>query len=217
MRYSCVIFDLDGTLLDTLGDLAAAVNAALEEKGLPPRSLDEVRRFVGNGVRNLITRALPNGASPEEVDATLTAFKAYYNDHLSVLTVSYPGIPELLARLRAAGVHVGVNSNKYDAALQFLCQEHLNGLYDLALGETEGIPKKPSPAAAEFLMARFAAEPTETAYVGDSGVDIQTARNGGMAPITVSWGFRTREELAADDPEIIFDTAEALGDYLLGE
>ena len=129
--------------------LAAAVNAALAARGLPPRSLDEVRRFVGNGVKNLITRALPAGSAEAEVEETLAAFKAYYNDHLSVHTAPYPGIVRLLKDLRAAGVKIGVNSNKYDAALQYLCREHLGGLYDMALGELEGVPKKPSPAAAE--------------------------------------------------------------------
>ena len=215
MRYACAIFDLDGTLLNTLGDLAAAVNAALAARGLPPRSLDEVRRFVGNGVKNLITRALPAGSAEGEVEETLAAFKAYYNDHLSVHTAPYPGIVRLLKDLRAAGVKIGVNSNKYDAALQYLCREHLGGLYDMALGELEGVPKKPSPAAAERIMAALGCAPGESVYIGDSGVDIETARNAGTAAITVTWGFRSREELAADRPEVLVDSAEALGAYLL--
>ena len=217
MKYSCVIFDLDGTLLDTLGDLAAAVNAALEAKGHPVRTIDEVRRFVGNGVKNLVIRALPEGADAEEVESTLTAFKEYYNAHLSVHTLPYPGIPELLERLRAAGVKVGVNSNKYDAALQFLCGRHLNGLYDLALGETESLPRKPSPAAALSILERLDCKPEDAAYVGDSGVDIQTARNGGMAALSVSWGFRSEEELKADKPDALFRDVKDLERYLLDD
>ncbi len=217
MKYSCVIFDLDGTLLNTLGDLAAAVNFALEKKGLPARTIDEVRRFIGNGVKNLITRALPEGTCEEEILATLKDFKAYYNDHLNVKTVPYEGIAQLMNDLRAAGVKVGVNSNKYDAALQYLCKAHFDGLYDMALGEREDIPKKPSPAAAERIMAALECKPENTAYIGDSGVDIETARNAHAAPISVSWGFRTREELAESAPELIFDSVEALRQYLFSE
>ena len=213
--YSCAIFDLDGTLLNTLGDLAAAVNAALREKGYPERTIEEVRRFVGNGVKNLIIRALPEGADAAEIDATLGAFKAYYNDHLSVYTQPYPGIPELLTRLRAAGVRIGVNSNKYDAALQYLCCEHLDGLYDIAVGEIEGAPKKPSPFAAQRIMQALGCKPEETVYIGDSGVDVQTARNAGIAAVAVAWGFRSREELRAEAPDALADTAEALAEILL--
>ena len=213
--YSCAIFDLDGTLLNTLGDLAAAVNAALREKGYPERTIEEVRRFVGNGVKNLIIRALPEGADAAEIDATLGAFKAYYNDHLSVYTQPYPGIPELLTRLRAAGVRIGVNSNKYDAALQYLCREHLDGLYDIAVGEIEGAPKKPSPFAAQRIMQALGCKPEETVYIGDSGVDVQTARNAGIAAVAVAWGFRSREELRAEAPDALADTAEALAEILL--
>ena len=217
MKYSCVIFDLDGTLLDTLGDLAAAVNAALAERGYAPRTIDEVRRFVGNGVRNLIVRSLPADADEAEVETTLAAFKAYYNAHLSVHTKSYPGICELLRRLRASGVKVGVNSNKYDAALQYLCGLHLNGLYDMALGELEGVPRKPSPAAAQRILEALGCMPENSAYIGDSGVDIQTARNAGTAALAVSWGFREKTELLADAPDAVFDSAEALDTFLLGE
>lgn len=216
MKYSCVIFDLDGTLLNTLGDLAAAVNAALVKKGCAPRTIDEVRRFVGNGVKNLITRALPEDCSAEEIDAALADFKAYYNAHLNVNTVPYDGIVALLQDLRAAGVKIGINSNKYDAALQYLCGEHFAGLYDMALGESESTPKKPSPVAAQRIMTQLGCLPENTAYIGDSGVDIQTAHNAGADPITVTWGFRTREELAADAPERMFDDVRALGEYLLG-
>jgi len=215
MKYTAVIFDLDGTLLNTLGDLRNALNHALAKRGLAERTTDEVRRFIGNGVRNLITRALPENSSETEITDTLADFREYYNSHLNVETVPYPGIPELLCKLRASGIKVCINSNKYDAALKELCASHFDGLYLRAEGESAFFPRKPDPAAALSLAASCCADPSGMLYIGDSNVDVRTALNAGMTPVWVSWGFRTREEMGEELPCLCFDDAQSLSDYIL--
>ena len=195
MKYGCVIFDLDGTLLNTLDDLKNAVNAALAKRGYAPRTQEEVRLFVGNGVAKLIERAVPEGTSAEEAAAILADFREYYNAHLNVETHPYAGIAALLGKLRAAGVKVGVNSNKYDAAVQLLMNDHFPGLFDKAVGESAAVPKKPSPIGVETLLKALGADAESAVYVGDSGVDEQTAKNAGLPFIWVSWGFRKAEEM----------------------
>ena len=180
MRYTCAIFDLDGTLLNTLDDLKNAVNAALEKHGYAPRTLDEVRLFVGNGVGKLIERAVPAGTPDAETAAILADFRAYYNAHINVETHPYAGIAALLGKLRAAGVKIGVNSNKYDAAVQLLMNDHFPGLFDKAVGESETVPKKPSPIGVQTLLKALDADAESAVYIGDSGVDEQTARNSGL-------------------------------------
>ena len=215
MKYNLVIFDLDGTVLDTLNDLANAVNYALEAHGFPTRSVEEVRRFVGNGVANLISRAVPAGTNETECAAVLADFKARYRDHMNDLTRPYPGIPELLADLRHAGIRVGINSNKFDAALQGLCRLHFDGLYDLAAGECETTPKKPDPTAAQRMMTELHIPPERTIYIGDSAVDLQTAKNAGTDSAWVSWGFRRREEMQDIETANAFDSVEELREFLL--
>ena len=216
MKYDLVIFDLDGTILDTLHDLASAVNYALEEHGFPTRSVEEVRRFIGNGVANLISRAVPEGTDADTCAAVLADFKARYRDHMNDETRPYPGISELLTALRNAGIKVGVNSNKFDAALQNLCRLHFDGLYDLAAGECETTPKKPDPAAAWRIMSELGIPPERTIYIGDSAVDLQTAKNAQTASAWVSWGFRRREEMLGCEAINTFDSAEELRSFLLG-
>lgn len=215
MRYKLVIFDLDGTILDTLEDLAAATNAALEMHGFPRHSVEDVRRFVGNGVANLIRRAVPAGTGEAECARVLADFKAYYRDHINVHTRPYAGVPALLKALRDAGVKVGVNSNKFDAALQSLCHIHYEGLYDYAVGESECTPKKPDPTAALRIMDALNVAPADTIYIGDSNVDLQTAANAGVDGAWVSWGFRRRDEMQDCEIHAAFDAPEALKDYLL--
>lgn len=216
MRYKLVIFDLDGTVLDTLHDLAAAVNAAMEMHGYPTHSVEEVRIMVGNGVANLIRRAVPQGTSEEDTAATLADFKAYYRDHINVHTRPYEGITDLLAALRQAGVKVGINSNKFDAALQSLCRIHFPGLYDIAAGECESTPKKPDPTAAMRIMAAVGVDKEDTIYIGDSGVDLDTAKNAGVDGAWVSWGFRRIEDMSAYTIPHAFASAEQLKAFLLG-
>ncbi len=215
MRYDLVIFDLDGTVLNTLRDLANAVNYALALHGFPERTLDEARRFVGNGVANLIARSVPEGTDAAERASVLADFKARYREHIDDCTLPYPGIPELLGALRGAGIRVGINSNKFDAALQNLCRIHFPGLCDAAAGEGESTPRKPDPTAALRMMERFGVPPERAIYIGDSAVDIQTARNAGCAAAWVSWGFRRREEMEDLAGVPCFDRVEDLRAYLL--
>lgn len=200
-----IIFDLDGTLLNTLGDLRAAANTALRLRGLPPRSMEEIRRFVGNGVRNLMRRCLPAGSSDEEIDAALADFKRYYADHLCDTTVPYDGIPELLSILRKRGMKVAVLSNKLDSASQELIQRYFRGKVDVVFGEHEGVPRKPDPTSCRMVMEQLGVRPAEVLYVGDSGVDMQTARNAGLTAVGVTWGFRSREELIENGADMLAD------------
>lgn len=215
MKYDLVIFDLDGTVLNTLRDLSNAVNYALAQHGFPERTLDEARRFIGNGVANLISRSVPEGTGDAERASVLADFKARYREHIDDCTLPYPGIPEMLTALRGAGIRVGINSNKFDAALQNLCRIHFPGLYDIAAGEGEATPKKPDPTAARRMMEAFGAAPGRTIYIGDSSVDIHTARNAGCAAAWVAWGFRRREEMEDLEGVPYFDRVEDLQAYLL--
>jgi phosphoglycolate phosphatase len=215
MTYDTYIFDLDGTLLDTLNDLAAAVNYALRSHEMPEHSLDDVRRFVGNGVRKLMERAVPDGTENPDFDATFATFRQYYMAHSLDTTRPYEGIPETLAALKARGCRLAVVSNKMMAATQELCQHFFPDTIEVAIGENEaaGIRKKPAPdtvfAALNALNALGSPRSTlgyprsnighprqsSAVYVGDSDVDIETARHAGIPCISVLWGFRDRDFL----------------------
>ncbi|HBI64881.1 MAG TPA: hypothetical protein DDX51_07190 [Clostridiales bacterium] len=200
-----VIFDLDGTLLDTLGDLQGAVNDALHRRGLPPRTVDEVRRFAGNGVRMLMKRSLPEGSTDAEIDAALADFKAYYAAHLTDSTVPYDGIPELLSALRKRGIKIGVLSNKLDSAAQQLMTHFFDGQIDVVFGEHADVPRKPDPTSCRMVMERLGVQPEDVLYVGDSGTDMQTACNAGLTAVGVTWGFRSREELIDSGADFLAD------------
>ena len=215
MRYDLVIFDLDGTILDTLDDLGDAVNHVLAEAGFPARTQEEVRRFIGNGVVNLIRRSAPQGISEDVERALLEGFRARYAAHLNDRTRPYAGICELMSDLRGAGVHVAVNSNKPDAAVKALCRAHFGALVEIALGERADMPKKPDPEGARQIMAALGAAPDRTLYVGDGDADIRTAGNAGTDCAWVSWGFRRREELAGLTIPRAFDSPRALRAFLL--
>ncbi len=215
MKYDLVIFDLDGTLLNTLADLTDAANHALAAAGMPPRTQEDVRRFIGNGVARLMRLSAPEG-TPEDVLAALLAdFKARYTAHVNDRTLPYPGVPELLASLRATGIHTAINSNKVDSATRQLWRAHFPEHIELALGERPDIPKKPAPDGAQRLMAHFGASPARTLYVGDGDADILTAANAGIDGAWVSWGYRRPEELADLHIPRRFDTVEALQAFLL--
>lgn len=194
-RYSAAIFDLDGTLLNTLGDLCAAVNAGLTAHGFPAITEEQTRQRVGNGIRNLILRSLPEGTDGGTVDACLAAFRAHYEAHLHDATQPYRGIPALLRALRAQGVKTAVLSNKYDPAAKRLIEFFFPGLTDLTFGERTGVPRKPDPASVREAMAVLGVPASETLYIGDSGVDMQTAKNADLTAAGVTWGFRDRETL----------------------
>ncbi len=208
--YQTAIFDLDGTLLDTIGDLAEATNHALAAFGLPLRTLEQTRASVGNGIRKLIERSVPEGSPVELVDKVTDEFKAFYADNCANLTKPYDGILEMLANLRAAGVRCAISSNKGDFAVQTLARQYFDGLVDLAVGERAGVPRKPSPESIHAIMEELGADPASTVYVGDSDVDIQTAANSGLACISVSWGFRGVDVLLESGATTIVDDAAAL-------
>ena len=195
--YSTYIFDLDGTLLDTIGDLAASVNYALRTHGMPEHSLDDVRRFVGNGVRKLMERAVPDGADNPRFDETFATFRQYYMAHSLDTTRPYEGIPETLAALKARGCHLAVVSNKMMAATQELCHHFFPDTIEVAIGEDEaaGIRRKPAPDTVFAALKALGVGKENAVYVGDSDVDIQTARNAGLPCISVLWGFRDRDFL----------------------
>lgn len=190
-----VIFDLDGTLLYTLEDLHASTNFALESEGLPGRSLDEVRRFVGNGIRKLIERAVPQGTAPELTDRVFAAFVRHYEANCMVLTRPYPGIPELLARLRDRGVKLGVVSNKADEPVKALIAHYFPNTFDSVVGERENVRKKPAPDSVLETVRSLGCTVEDAVYVGDSDVDGRTAANAGCRCVLVSWGFRGRQTL----------------------
>lgn len=194
-QYSTYIFDLDGTLLDTLGDLAQSTNHALREMGMPERSLAEIRQFVGNGVRKLIERAVPEGTPYDVTEQTLAVFKMHYIDHGLDTTKPYEGIPEMLAELKGRGMNIAVVSNKFYDATQQLCRHFFPDTVSVAIGEREGINKKPAPDTVLEALRQLGVPADGAVYIGDSDVDIKTAENCGMPCISVLWGFRDKDFL----------------------
>lgn len=210
MKYKLVIFDLDGTLIDTIADLGTATNAALAAKGLPQHEPEAFRGMVGHGVRNLVKQAMPEPMRVDDqaVDALLKIFLAYYIEHLDDRSWPYPGIPELLADLQAAGVQLGVASNKFQAGAEKLIARMFPEIaFAAVLGGRPGAPLKPDPAVVEEIRTRAGVSRGETLMVGDSGADIAAAEAAGVACVAVSWGFRSREALAAA-PRIVDSAAE---------
>ena len=210
MRYDAAIFDLDGTLLDTIDDLKNSINHALSVCGYPPRTRAEVLAFVGNGVPRLVELAVPPGTPADRRQAVLDAMNAHYAAHCAQLTRPYPGVIDVLRTLRAAGVRVAVVSNKPDYGVQELCARYFPGLLDSAVGMREGIRKKPYPDAVEAALAAFGVPPERAVYIGDSEVDVQTAKNAHTALISVDWGFRTHAQLVEAGAEHIVSDADAL-------
>ncbi|MBR2798506.1 MAG: HAD family hydrolase [Clostridia bacterium] len=215
MKYDLVIFDLDGTLLDTLDDLTQAVNYALDAQGFPRRSREEVRRLIGNGIASTMRRAVPEGAGDEAYERALADFKSYYLSHVNVYTRPFDGIPALLDAMADAGILAALNSNKVDSATQALCEAHLKGRLACVLGEQPQIPKKPAPDGALQIMRRLGASPERTLYVGDGETDVQTAFNAGIECAWVSWGYRRREELGGLAVPHAFATVQALRAFIL--
>lgn len=197
MRYKLAIFDLDGTILNTLEDLADSLNYALEESGYPKRTIDEVRQFVGNGIRKLMERGVPKGTSKEAVDQVHERFTGHYKVHCADKTRPYDGIMEMLQDLRRAGCQTAVVSNKADYGVQELCGQYFKGMFDVAVGERPGILKKPAPDSVNEVLRLLDTDRQDAVYIGDSEVDIETAANAGMDHIIVDWGFRDEEFLKA--------------------
>ena len=215
--YEAVIFDLDGTLLDTLDDLWDSVNAALEKYGLPLRTREEVRWFVGNGIAKLIERA--TGEVEKEVyEGVLAEFKRHYAEHCEDKTKPYEGSMPLLSLLKEKGIKTAVVSNKADFALKKLAQSYFDGLLLEAVGENEaaGIRKKPAPDSVLAVMQSMGVGTRSTVYIGDSEVDLQTAKNAGVDCIAVTWGFRDRAFLIERGATVLVDTATELEKVLSG-
>ena len=207
-----VIFDLDGTLLNTIADLAAATNQALQQYGFPTHKEDAYRFFVGNGINKLFERALPEKERNEEnVLKIRSLFIPYYDQHNADLSRPYPGIIELLSALQQKGIMTAVASNKYQAATRKLIAHYFPGIdFIEVLGQREGIPAKPDPSIVYDIIAKAGVKQEEVIYVGDSNVDMQTAHNAGVTSVGVAWGFRPRTELEALHPAYIIEKAEEL-------
>lgn len=210
MGYRAVLLDMDGTVLDTLSDLHAAVNRSLAEFGFPAVSMERVRRSVGNGAERLICRCLPENTEESAVQRVLGFYLPYYDSHCSISTRPYDGIVPMMRRLKAAGVKLAIVSNKGDAAVKKLAEEHFAGLLETAVGESATVRRKPNPDAVLAAAGELGESIERCVYVGDSEVDIRTAENAGMDCVSVAWGFRDREQLIAAGAGRIADTPEAL-------
>ena len=217
MSYSIAIFDLDGTLLDTLEDLHLSVNAALTQHGLPSRSREEIRAFVGDGVEMLIRRAVPNGTEEASVASILSDFKAIYARDCMEHTAPYPAISALLASLRERGVRVAVVSNKFDTAVKELCAHYFGNAVEIAIGERVGVRKKPAPDTVFEALRALDATAKDAVFIGDSDTDILTARNAGMDCISVTWGFRDEDFLRDHGAVVIAHTPDEVLRLILTE
>lgn len=209
-NFDTYIFDLDGTLLDTINDLAASTNAALRKHGMPEYTVDEVRMMVGNGVKKLMERAVPGGLDNPDFEATYADFRRHYMDHNLDTTQPYAGIMECLHQLKSRGKKIAVVSNKFYAATQSLCKHFFGDLVDVAIGEREDIRKKPAPDTVNEALRQLNADRKRAVYIGDSDVDIQTALNSDMPCISVLWGFRSREFLLEHNASILITSPKQL-------
>lgn len=210
MKYQLAVFDLDGTILNTLEDLRDSVNYALAAEGFPGHTLQEIRDFVGNGIRKLIDRAVPKNTPAEQADKVFDIFKEYYGRHCADKTKPYEGIPELLKELKKTGMRLAVISNKADYAVKILCDRYFPGIFDAAYGARENIEKKPAPAAVFNLLKEFSIHKENAVYIGDSEVDIKTAENAGMDMIIVTWGFREKMVLLQNGAENLVSSPEEI-------
>ena len=209
-KYKAIIFDLDGTLLDTLKDLQEGTNYALRVNGMPERTLDEIRRFVGSGARKLIERVIPGCEKEGVYEKVMGDFAFYYKEHCKDNTAPYPGIMELLKELKRRGYALGVVSNKPDFAVQELIPEYFPDIFSSVTGERKGVAKKPAPDLIWEAMKKLNASKEESVYIGDSEVDIEAAKNAGLPCISVAWGFKGREFLKEHNAEMIVDAPEEI-------
>lgn len=215
MKYKAVIFDMDGTILNTLEDLKNATNYSLRQFGMPERSLEEVRMFVGNGIRKLVERAVPAGTPEEKIAQVLDVFLEYYEIHSADNTSPYPGILELVEKLKKSGIKTAVSTNKADVPAQELGREYFNGIFDLIVGQQDGLKVKPAPDSVNKILSILDIQKKDAIYIGDSDVDVQTAKNSGLDFIGVSWGFRGREFLEKNGAKNIVDNANEILDLVI--
>lgn len=210
MKYKLAIFDMDGTILSTLDDLANGVDYALSENGLPARSKQETRAALGRGVRFLIEQSVPDGLSDAEISKVEDDFLKYYKVHSMDNTKPYDGIVELIKEVRASGVKTAVVSNKIDSAVKELCANFFEGAFDVAYGERIGIPRKPDPKPINAIIDEFGLSKNEVVYIGDSEVDLLTANNAKINHIIVTWGFRDRAFLERNGAKKLVESMEEL-------
>lgn len=214
--YQTVIFDLDGTLLNTIEDLADAGNYVCRQNGWPQHTLEEYRMMVGHGIPNLVSRFSPEDCrSPLLMMSTLDLFSRYYGEHNMDKTVPYDGIPQLLAELKERKIRLAVCSNKADEFSRAIVEHYFPRMFDLVQGQLPGIPVKPDPAGVQGILKKIGADPAATLYVGDSDVDMKTAHNAGLTACGVTWGFRSRKELEGEHPRFLADSPEELERYIL--
>ena len=210
MAIKAALFDLDGTLLNTLSDLTDSVNYMLTSYGLPTHSEEEIRSFVGNGVRNLILRSLPEGCTDEFFEEALAVYKAHYAKNSANKTAPYNGVPEMLNSLHNSGIKLAIVSNKHDEATQELSRAYFGDIIDCTVGNCDFLEKKPAPDMAEYAMKKLGVSKEESVFIGDSETDILTAKNAGITCISVTWGFRDRDVLTEVGAEMFVDTADEL-------
>lgn len=216
-KYELAIFDLDGTILDTLDDLTDSVNYALEQHSYPTRTKEEIRTFVGDGLLMLVRRAISPETDENVIQTVLATQKAYYKDHCADKTKPYEGILELLAELKKAGLKLAVVSNKADYAVQILCEQYFSGIFHMAVGEKEAVRKKPAPDSVYAVLDELQVEKERAVYIGDSDVDIETAKNAGLDAVLVTWGFRDTEFLREKGAKILVNDRNALKNALIHE
>lgn len=212
MEHKAFIFDLDGTLLNTLEDLKNSVNFAMRSMGYPEHTLEQVRMFIGNGIAMLIKRAVPQGTDEIDEKKTLGIFTEHYNAHLNDCTAPYPGVTESLTVLKNRGVKIGVVTNKNDDSAKMLIAGYFGNLVDVTLGHLDGIPSKPNPEALLRVMSDLGVNAEETLYFGDSDVDVLTAKNAGVKSVGASWGFRGEDVLLKAGADIILSDPNKIAD-----
>ena len=214
--YSYVIFDLDGTLLNTIDDLADAGNHVCALHGWPAHTVEEYKRMVGNGIPKLVERFAPAGTDQAVLDQAFGEFMAWYGVHKEDKTAPYPGMHQLALDLKEAGVSTAVLSNKADEMAGPVVEHYYPGVFPVVQGALTGLPTKPDPTLLHKLMERMGAEPKRTLFVGDSNVDIRTAKNGGLDSCGVLWGFRSRQELEAEGADYLAETPQELWRLVMG-
>ncbi len=215
MKYTTIIWDMDGTVLDTLCDLCDSVNFALLKNGMPERTQDQTRRALGNGILSLMELSVPGGRDNPEFERVFADFKTHYAGNCRNKTCPYEGIPEVLDTFKAMGIKMAIVSNKINSAVDKLCRDFYPQM-DYALGEVAGLARKPAPDMVEKALAVLGSEKSETVYIGDSEVDVLTAKNSGLDCISVLWGFRTREELVKNGASIFAELPCELIDIIKG-
>ncbi len=213
--FEAMVFDLDGTLLDTLPDLVELTNAVLRECGFPQRSSDEILSFVGNGVKALMYQAVPDDAPEDAVEDAMIRWKALYPQYGHRLTEPYPGMVSALEELKRRGVKLAVLSNKFDEGVQDVVRDFLPDLFEVVHGECEDIPRKPDPSGLLKTIKELETEPGFTAYVGDSAGDVKVARHAGASAIAVSWGYHSVEKLLEEAPDVLISSAAELLQFSL--